>query len=135
MVYDISHGQSFANAAHWLQELRNYADEGITVMLVGNKSDLRHLRQVKREDATQFARTEGIAFIETSALDATHVSTAFETVLTEIYHRARKEGKDEHAETPVERGEEDVHLEKPPAAAGGGQGADGSKQASCCGTS
>ncbi len=33
------------------QELRDHADSNIVVMLVGNKSDLRHLRSVQTEDA------------------------------------------------------------------------------------
>ncbi len=39
----------------WLEELRGYADSNIVIMLVGNKSDLRHLRAVPTEDAKQFA--------------------------------------------------------------------------------
>jgi GTPase SAR1 family protein len=38
-----------------LEELRGYADSNIVIMLVGNKSDLRHLRAVPTEDAKQFA--------------------------------------------------------------------------------
>lgn len=39
----------------WLKELRDHADSNIVVMLVGNKSDLRHLRAVPTEEAKQFA--------------------------------------------------------------------------------
>jgi Ras-related protein Rab-11A len=46
-------------------------------MLVGNKSDLRHLRAVKAEDSAAFAQKNGMAFIETSALDSTNVELAF----------------------------------------------------------
>ena len=66
-------------------------------MLVGNKSDLRHLRAVPTEEAKQFAsmykyslnnhilRTAGennLSFIETSALDASNVELAFQNILT-----------------------------------------------------
>jgi hypothetical protein len=37
-----------------LKELRDHADANIVIMLVGNKSDLRHLRAVATEDAKQF---------------------------------------------------------------------------------
>ena len=36
-------------------ELRDHADSNIVIMLVGNKSDLRHLRAVTTEDAAAFA--------------------------------------------------------------------------------
>lgn len=54
-------------------------------MLVGNKSDLRHLRSVQAEDAKSFCEDESLSFIETSALDATNVEEAFENILTQIY--------------------------------------------------
>lgn len=54
-------------------------------MLCGNKSDLRHLRAVSTEEAMVFAEKNNLAFIETSALDSTGVSTAFQQILTEIY--------------------------------------------------
>ena len=46
-------------------------------MLVGNKSDLKSMRQVKQEEASRFAEENNIAFIETSALDSTNVDLAF----------------------------------------------------------
>ena len=51
-------------------------------MLVGNKSDLRHLRAVPTEEAKSFAESNQLSFIETSALDSTNVETAFHNILT-----------------------------------------------------
>ena len=39
----------------WYKELRQHGDSKMVVMLVGNKSDLKHLRAVSVEDATHFA--------------------------------------------------------------------------------
>ena len=85
MVYDITKAITFKNVEKWMQELREYADPDIVIMLVGNKTDLRHLRTVSTEEATEFAEKHNLAFIETSALDATGVETAFQQLLTEIY--------------------------------------------------
>jgi GTPase SAR1 family protein len=38
-----------------LRELRDHADSNIVIMLVGNKSDLRHLRAVPTDEAKGFA--------------------------------------------------------------------------------
>jgi len=84
-VYDISKHVTFENVERWLKELRDHAEANIVVMLVGNKSDLRHLRVVSTEEAMAFAEAQNLAFIETSALDATGVDTAFQNILTEIY--------------------------------------------------
>lgn len=50
-------------------------------MVVGNKSDLRHLRAVSTEEAKAEAIKNGISFIETSALDSTNVEAAFTNIL------------------------------------------------------
>lgn len=46
---------SYSQVARWLKELRDYADPNIIILLVGNKSDLRHLRTVAQDDASGFA--------------------------------------------------------------------------------
>lgn len=55
LVYDIAKLQTYENVNRWLKELRDHADSNIVIMLVGNKSDLRHLRAVPTEEAKQFA--------------------------------------------------------------------------------
>jgi Ras-related protein Rab-11A len=99
LVYDISKHQTYENVTRWLKELRDHADSNIVIMLVGNKSDLRHLRAVPTEEAKQFASMRllatnnhdpadsdagenNLSFIETSALDASNVELAFQNILT-----------------------------------------------------
>ncbi|KAG0165847.1 Ras- protein Rab-11A [Apophysomyces sp. BC1034] len=85
LVYDIAKHLTYENVTQWLNELRDHADSNIVVMLVGNKSDLRHLRAVPTEQAKQFAADNGLSFLETSALDASNVDLSFQRILTEIY--------------------------------------------------
>jgi small GTP-binding protein len=73
---------TFENVDRWLKELRDHADHNIVIMLVGNKSDLRHLRAVATDDAKSYAEQRNLSFIETSALDSTNVEQAFQTILT-----------------------------------------------------
>jgi len=86
LVYDIAKHLTYENVERWLRELRDHADQNIVIMLVGNKSDLRHLRAVPTDEAKAFAERHRLSFIETSALDSTNVETAFHNILTEIYH-------------------------------------------------
>ncbi|WRX13635.1 Small GTPase - like 10 [Theobroma cacao] len=78
-------------------------------MLIGNKSDLRHLVAVSIEDGKSFAERESLYFMETSALDATNVENAFIEVLTQIYRivskRAVETGGDAAASSVPSRGE------------------------------
>lgn len=85
LVYDIAKHLTYENVERWLKELRDHADNNIVIMLVGNKSDLRHLRAVPTDEAKAFAEKNNLSFIETSALDSTNVETAFQNILTEIY--------------------------------------------------
>lgn len=55
MVYDIAKHLTYENAERWLKELQDHADSNIVIMLVGNKSDLRHLRAVPTDEAKAFA--------------------------------------------------------------------------------
>ena len=57
LVYDISKHQTYVNVTRWLKELRDHADSNIVIMLVGNKSDLKHLRAVPTDEAKAFAST------------------------------------------------------------------------------
>ncbi|KAF7971454.1 hypothetical protein HWV62_21026 [Athelia sp. TMB] len=85
LVYDIAKQPTYANVTRWLKELRDHADSNIVIMLVGNKSDLKHLRAIPTEEAKAFSTENGLSFIETSALDASNVESAFQTILTDIY--------------------------------------------------
>ncbi|XP_058771855.1 ras-related protein RABA2a isoform X2 [Vicia villosa] len=85
LVYDVTKPTTFENVSRWLKELRDHADANIVIMLIGNKTDLKHLRAVNTEDAQSYAEREGLSFIETSALEATNVEKAFQTILGEIY--------------------------------------------------
>ena len=127
LVYDISKHSTFENVERWLKELRDHADANIVIMLVGNKSDLRHLRAVTTEEAMQFAEKHNLAFIETSALDSTGVETAFQRILTEIYRLMNRKpihaGDGEATELPAGQ---TIDLDT---SAGDGGGA---KKGGCC---
>ncbi|CAI9543492.1 unnamed protein product, partial [Staurois parvus] len=82
LVYDITKHQSYDSIERWLKELYDHADASIIVMLVGNKNDLAdEAREVPSEEAKMYADSNGLLFIETSALDSTNVELAFETIL------------------------------------------------------
>lgn len=55
IVYDIANTQSFVNVNRWLNELKQNVNNNITVTLVGNKSDLTHLRAVTHEEGQSLA--------------------------------------------------------------------------------
>lgn len=85
LVYDVTRHITFDNVSRWLKELRDHTDPNIVVMLIGNKSDLRHLVAVQTDEGKDFSERESLYFMETSALESTNVDNAFTEVLTQIY--------------------------------------------------
>ena len=90
LVYDVCKAETFESLGKWLKELKEHTDPQTIIMLVGNKSDLRHLRAVKTEDAAAFAQKNKLAFIETSALENNNVNQAFENTLEQIFYKTVK---------------------------------------------
>lgn len=90
LVYDVTDRNSFNHVPMWLKEVEENAEKDCLIMLVGNKMDLNDQRTVFVRDGRSFARKNGLAFIETSALDATGVDTAFQRILQEIYKTQTK---------------------------------------------
>eukprot|EP00211_Chloroparvula_japonica_P014091 CAMPEP_0119122302 /NCGR_PEP_ID=MMETSP1310-20130426/2590_1 /TAXON_ID=464262 /ORGANISM="Genus nov. species nov., Strain RCC2339" /LENGTH=237 /DNA_ID=CAMNT_0007111941 /DNA_START=118 /DNA_END=829 /DNA_ORIENTATION=+ len=88
LVYDIAKSITYKNVERWLGELRENAAENIVIMLVGNKSDLKHLREVPTDEAREYSEKNGLSFIETSALDSTNVDTAFQNIISEIFRQS-----------------------------------------------
>ncbi|KAE8734090.1 Ras-related protein RABA5a [Hibiscus syriacus] len=90
LVYDVSRRATFDNVARWLDELNSSSDTTVAKMLVGNKCDLEDSREVSLEEGKILAASEGLFFVETSALDSTNVQTAFEIVIREIYNNVSR---------------------------------------------
>ncbi len=94
--------ETFNHLASWLEDARQHANPNMTIMLIGNKSDLtvcacicrseplrrmgcvtlsfasmqcylQHRRAVTTEEGEQFAKEHGLIFLETSARTAHNV--------------------------------------------------------------
>jgi len=95
LVFDITRRGSFESVTAWLNDLRQIAEEGIVVVLVGNKSDLAsqstdvdggRKRAVTRQEAEDWCKREGVVkYVETSAKSGEGVERAFLEVAERIY--------------------------------------------------
>ncbi|KAL8856426.1 MAG: hypothetical protein Q9178_006996 [Gyalolechia marmorata] len=139
LVFDITRRSTFDHATEWLTDLRQIAEEGIVVVLVGNKSDLaasstitrngsphastsetkgldaENRRAVTKEEAEEWCQRNGVLrYVETSAKSGQGVENAFLEVAERIYEN-------------VERGRYDLNDRrsgvKGPGAGGTGAGA------------
>ena len=57
LAYDITRRETFDHLASWLEDARQHANPNMTIMLIGNKSDITHRRAVSHEEGEAFART------------------------------------------------------------------------------
>ena len=101
IVFDICSLPSFKSMERWLQEIREHGDPGVPIVLVGNKFDLRHLRQVPSETAEIFASENKLNYIETSALQNSNVDAAFQCLINDIYFNFSKFHADVQDSTPL----------------------------------
>jgi len=92
VVYDVTDMDSFNNVKQWFQEIDRYATEGVTKLLVGNKSDQTAKKVVEYNTAKEFADSMGIGFIEASAKDSTNVEQAFLEMSRQIKERMPSSG-------------------------------------------
>jgi Ras-related protein Rab-1A len=84
VVYDITDRDSFTNLTSWLIEIEKNANKNVFKLLIGNKNDLESERKVTTEEGKEFADSNGMKFIETSAKTADKVYEAFELLTKEI---------------------------------------------------
>jgi small GTP-binding protein len=88
LFYDITDRQTFEDTADWLREIHDHTEQGIVIMLIGNKSDLVEedptARKVSIEEATEFAKKYNLLFMETSAKTGNNVKEAFESLVESI---------------------------------------------------
>ena len=84
VVYDITDRDSFTNLTSWLIEIEKNANKNVFKLLIGNKNDLESERKVTFNEGKEFADSNGMKFIETSAKTADKVYEAFELLTQEI---------------------------------------------------
>ena len=84
IVYDITNKSTFESVDKWVQDLNSYGDKNLTLLLVGNKSDLEDKRQIVKEDGEEKAKSFNLGFIETSACSGDNIDQAFDIMLKEV---------------------------------------------------
>ena len=85
LVYDITNPKSFENLDKWLSDLKTNGEEKISIILIGNKSDLEEDRKITTEQGKEKAEFYKLAFMETSALNGNNIEKAFNELITDVY--------------------------------------------------
>jgi small GTP-binding protein len=96
ILYDLTNRESFENVKVWYQELLDFTEKrDLPVVLVANKLDLPD-RKVSREEGLELSNSlssEGVSYIETSALNGVNVEDAFKLIAYHYMLRAKQREK------------------------------------------
>ena len=111
VVYDITKKDTFDSVDKWIHDLKSTGDPKMTIMIIGNKLDLEHKREVLKEQGEEKARSFGCAFLETSAFSGDNIEKGFEMMISEIFKKYGNDSIEDDDFGSVERGE-DIKLEK-----------------------
>jgi small GTP-binding protein len=81
LVFDISSQASFKSVQSWLENGRENTLPGLPIYLVGNKADLKGVREVDVETGVQFAAENGfVTYLETSAKTGEGIDDLFNRI-------------------------------------------------------
>lgn len=69
-VFDLTNEETLKNLQQWRQKVEEHNSNRVVDLLIGNKKDLKHLREVSREAAELYRKQMNILqYFEVSALE------------------------------------------------------------------
>ncbi|NXI38845.1 RAB44 protein, partial [Galbula dea] len=80
LMYDITSECSFLDVSYWLSCIQDGAEDGVTILLLGNKSDCAAERQVPTREGEHLAKEHQLMFYECSAASGHNVSESMVTL-------------------------------------------------------
>ena len=90
VVYDITKKSSFENIEKWIKEVKVMGDSDISIILVGNKTDLNEKREVSYEEGLKKSQELRVDFLETSAKTSSNIESLFELVSNNVVEKILK---------------------------------------------
>ena len=93
LTYDVTKRSSFNNVRNWVKEIDSHNTEGITKVILANKTDLDcSLHRVSPEEGRELADRHGVHFFQVSAKEGIGIEKAF-VHLTKLVLKAQHNRK------------------------------------------
>ena len=83
LVYDCTNENTFNHITDWVDEVKKFCGN-IPLILLGNKIDLKDLKDISTEKGSEMAKEINSEFLETSAKTGENVNKAFEIIVEKI---------------------------------------------------
>jgi Ras-related protein Rab-11A len=80
LVFDLTKKETFKNIEIWLEDTRNFGNQEMIMLIIGNKSDLVETREVSKEEIEELTRKYNYSYVEVSALTGDNVKICFEKI-------------------------------------------------------
>ncbi|XP_048732851.1 ras-related protein Rab-13-like [Ostrea edulis] len=95
LVYDITSRTSFEAVPKWLDFVRQFGREDVSILLMGNKKDKDEKRQVLESEGKKFATENNLLFYETSAKDSVNLEKAFYSLCEDVIIKEKEKSLSE----------------------------------------
>lgn len=115
VVFDVTNADSFEGAKSWVKELQRRGDPNVVIALAGNKADMKDRRVVEAAEASEYAASEGILYMDTSAKTGLNVKELFVAIARKLPRATKHRDPDALADLRAD----------PAASSGGKSGAGG----------
>ncbi|CAN7980604.1 unnamed protein product [Ixodes pacificus] len=98
-MYDVTNMDSFNHLSYWFRNVEENASPEVVKVLVGNKCDATHIRQIEKERGEKMAESFDIPFFECSCKQNINIQEAFVTLARKIREqREQRPGKFDEGE-------------------------------------
>ena len=86
LVYDVTRKETFVKLENWFNEIKEVSST-ISLILVGNKIDLKDQRVVSLKQGEELAQKLNLSYIETSAKTGENINDAFKMLGLQLIKR------------------------------------------------
>eukprot|EP00111_Clytia_hemisphaerica_P008116 TCONS_00023681-protein len=86
--YDITDEMSFSNLQTWLLDIKEFTDDNVLVIIVGNKVDSEGDRKISCAKAEQYAKAHNAMFMEVSAKSGQNIQSLLHIMSSTLVNQA-----------------------------------------------
>ena len=117
LAYDVTNSESFDNLKFWINSIKSNLGEKnifIPIIIIGNKIDMKDMRDISKDDANKFAQENNYKYFETSAKTGEGVDEAIRNLVNQILANSEKNEaiKEERKSVKIQGNKDDNQKKK-----------------------